>query len=87
MRFETRRDFNIVTDSKLNFSPVQVKEILDVHKVTLMNFYSTAIGRLEKKVDNLTNEKGFLKKNMADLKSSMQFHTDIVVQSITNPRG
>ena len=64
--------------SKLNFSPAQVKEILDAHENTLMKFFNTATERLERKVDNLTTENAVLKKEMADLKSSMQFHSDTI---------
>ena len=64
--------------SKLNFSPAQVKEILDGHENTLMKFFNTATERLERKADNLTTENAVLKKEMADLKSSMQFHSDTI---------
>ena len=64
--------------SKSNFSSAQVKEILDAHKNTLMKFFNTAIKRLERKVDNLTTENAVLKKGMANLKSSMQFHYDTI---------
>ena len=47
--------------SKSNFSPAQVKEILHAHKNTLMKFFNTATGRLERKVDNLTTENIVLK--------------------------
>ena len=60
-------------DSKSNFSPTQVKEIIDAHENPLMKFFSTATERLERKVDNLTTETPVLKKEMADLKSSIQF--------------
>ena len=64
--------------SKSNFSPAQEKEILDAHKNTLMKFFNTAIKRLERKVDNLTTENAVLKKEVANLKSSMQFHYDTI---------
>ena len=41
-----------------------------------MKFFNTAFERLERKVDNLTTENAVLKNEMADLKSSMQFHSD-----------
>ena len=43
-----------------------------------MKFFNTAIERLERKVDNLTTENAVLKKEMADLKSSMQFNSDTI---------
>ena len=39
-----------------------------------MKFFNTAIERLEAKFGNLTKENAVLKKEMADLKSPMQFH-------------
>ena len=49
---------------KSNFSPAQVKEILDAHKNALMKFFNIAIERLERKVDNLTAENAVLKKKL-----------------------
>ena len=57
--------------SKSNFSLAQVKKILDPYENTQMKFFNTATERLERKVDNLTTESAVLKKEMADLKSSM----------------
>ena len=47
-----------------------------------MKFFNTATERLERKVDNLTTESAVLKKEMADLKSSMQFHSDTIDQKL-----
>ena len=63
---------------KSNFSPGQVKEILDVHENTLMKLFNTAIERLERKVEKRTTESAVLKKEMADLKSSLQFYSDTI---------
>ena len=41
-----------------------------------MKFFNAAFERLERKFDNLTTENIVLKKEMTDLKSSMQFHFD-----------
>ena len=71
----TRTEVNIM-GSKSNFSPAQVKEMLDAHENTLMKFFNTVIERLERKVDSLSTENEVLKKEMVDLKSSMQFHYD-----------
>ena len=43
-----------------------------------MKFFNTAAERLERKIDNMTTESAVLKKEMADLKSSMQFHSDTI---------
>ena len=59
----TKAKFNIM-GPKSNFSPAQVKEILDAHKNTLMKFFNIAIERLERKVDNLTAENAVLKKKL-----------------------
>ena len=64
--------------SKINFSPAQVKKTLDAHK----KFFKTAIERLERKVDNLTTENAVLKKEMADFKSLMQFHSDTIDEKL-----
>ena len=68
--------------SKSNFSPAKIKEILDTHANILMKFFNTAAKRLERKVDNLTTESAVLKKEMADLKSSMQFHSDTIDEKL-----
>ena len=47
-----------------------------------MKFFNTAIERLERRVDNLTTENAVLKKEMADLKSPMQFHSDTIDEKI-----
>ena len=62
--------------SKSYFSPARVKKALNAHGNTLIKFFNTAIERLERKVDNLTTENSVLKKEMADSKSSIQFHYD-----------
>ena len=41
-----------------------------------MKYFNAAFERLERKFDNLTTENIVLKKEMTDLKSSMQFHFD-----------
>ena len=68
--------------SKSNFIPAQVNEILDAHENTLTKFFNTAIERLERKVENLTTENAVLKKEMADLKSSKQFHSDTIYEKL-----
>ena len=67
----TKTKFNIMS-SKSNFSPTQVKEILDTHENTLMIFFNTAIEKLERKVDNLTTKNAVLQKEMTDFKYSIQ---------------
>ena len=47
-----------------------------------MKFFNTAAERLERKIDNMTTESAVLKKEMADLKSSMQFHSDTINEKL-----
>ena len=68
--------------SKSNFSPDQVKEIQDAHENTLMKFFNIALKRLKKKVGNLKSGNAALKKEMVGLKSSMQFHSDIIDENL-----
>ena len=68
--------------SKPNFSPAHVKKIQDAHENTLMKFFNIALERLKKKVDNLKSDNAVLKKEMLDLKSSMQFHSDIIDENL-----
>ena len=75
----TKAKFNIM-GSKSNFSPAQVKEILDAHENTLMKFFNTGIERLERKVDNLTTENAVLKKEMADLTQSYRKPTMLMMK-------
>ena len=76
-----KAQFNIM-GWKSNISPAQVKEVLHAHENTLMKLFNTAIERLERKVDNLTTENAVLKKEMADLKSSMQFDSDTIDEKL-----
>ena len=64
--------------SKSNFSPTQVKEILDTHENTFMVFFNTGIERLDRKVHNLTTKNAVLQKEMTDFKYLIQFHSDII---------
>ena len=68
--------------SKSNFSPTQVKEILDTHENTLMIFFNTVTERLERKVDNLTTKNAVLQKEMADFKYSIQFLSEIIDEKL-----
>ena len=47
-----------------------------------MKFFNTAIERLERKVDNLATESAVLKKEIAELKSSMQFYSDTIDEKL-----
>ena len=60
------------------FTFVQVRELVKMHEETLMNFFNGAIDRMDAKVSKLIEENTILKKEMSDLKVSMQFHSDLV---------
>ena len=47
-----------------------------------MKFFNTTIERLERKVDSLTTESAVLKKEIAELKFSMQFHSDTIDEKL-----
>ena len=47
-----------------------------------MKFFNAAIERLERKVEIQAMENAVLKKEMADLKSSMQFHSDTIDEKL-----
>ena len=47
-----------------------------------MKFFSKAIEILGRKVDNLKTKNAVLRKEMADLKSSMQFHSDAIDEKL-----
>ena len=47
-----------------------------------MKFFNTAIERIERKVDNLITENTVLKKEIVDMKSSMQFHSGTIDEKL-----
>ena len=60
------------------FSFTQVRELMKLHEETIMNFFNGAIERMEKKITTLVEENVLVKKELADLKESVQFHSDMV---------
>ena len=55
------------------FSFEQIKEILAIHKNTVMKFFTSTMERLENKTERLSNENTFLKQEVESLKISADF--------------
>ena len=49
-----------------------------MHKNTLLNVFNSTIDRLDKKIDILKEESSKIKKELADLRESVQYHSDNV---------
>ena len=58
------------------FSSGQIKEILAIHENTLMKFFTSSMGRLEKKIESLSNEK-HIEKHIESLKTSAVFQNKL----------
>ena len=56
----------------------QVKELLQMHKNTLLNVFNSTINRLDKKIDILKKENSKIKKELTDLRESVQYLSDNV---------
>ena len=56
----------------------QVKELLQMHENTLLNVFNSTIDRLDKKIDILKEENSKIKKELTDLRESVQYHSDNV---------
>ena len=56
----------------------QLKELLQMHESTLLNVFNSTIDRLEKKIDILKEENSKIKKELTDLRESVQYHSENV---------
>ena len=56
----------------------QVKELLWMHENTLLNVFNSTIDRLDKNIDILKEGKSKIKKELADLRECVQYHSDNV---------
>ena len=56
----------------------QIKEILEMHQETMMKFFNTTVDRLEIKIKYLTEDNIVLKRELNDVKESIQFHSETV---------
>ena len=54
----------------------QLKEIIEKNEDTMMKFFNVTVEKLEKKIDKLQEENILLKKEMGELKSSMEFQSE-----------
>ena len=62
----------------------QIKEIMEKNnEETLMKFLNATIERMDKKIQDLANENVLLKKEVADVKISLQFHSDIFDKKVS----
>ena len=60
----------------------QVKELLQMHENTLLNVFNSTIDRLDKKIDILKEENSKIKKELIDLRESVQHHSDNVDEKL-----
>ena len=56
----------------------QKKKLLQIHENTLLNVFNSTIDRLDKKIDILKEENSEIKKDLIDLRESVQYHSDNV---------
>ena len=49
-----------------------------MHENTLLNVFNSTIDSLDKKIDILKEENSKVKKELTDLRESVQYHRDIV---------
>ena len=56
----------------------QVKELLRMHENTLLNVFNSTIDRLDMNMDILKEGKSKIKKELAGLRESVQYHSDNV---------
>ena len=53
----------------------RVKGLLQMHENTLLNVFNSTIDRLDKKIDILKEENSKIKKELTDLRESVQYHS------------
>ena len=58
----------------------QVRELLQMHENMLLNVFNSTIDRLDKKIDILKEENSKIKEGLADLRESVQYHSDNAVE-------
>ena len=56
----------------------QVKELLHMHENMLLNVFNSTIDRLDKKIDIRMEESSKIKKELTDLRESVQYHSENV---------
>ena len=55
-----------------------------MHQETMMKFFNTTVDRLEIKIKYLTEDNIVLKRELNDVKESIQFHSEIVETKLKN---
>ena len=58
------------------FTINQVKDILQIHEQTTANFFNSTLEGMDRKISESVGENAVLKNEVAELKKSLQFHTD-----------
>ena len=58
------------------FTINQVKDILQIHEQTIANFFNSTLEGMDRKISESIGENAVLKNEVAELKKSLQFHTD-----------
>ena len=62
-----------------SYTPNQVKQLLQMHENMLLNVFNSTIDRLDKKKEDiLKKENSKIKKELTDLRESVQYHSDNV---------
>ena len=56
----------------------QIKDIIGMHEETMMKFFNSTVERLELKITKLTEENVYLKKEVQELKESVEFQSTVV---------
>ena len=71
------KDYN--RSKSLNLHIQSSKEVTaDMHKNTLLNVLNNTIDRFDKKIDILKEDNSKIKKDLTDLRASIQYHSDNV---------
>ena len=58
------------------FTINQIKDILQIHEQSTINFFKSTLDRMDKRISDLIEENAVLKIEIVELKKSLQFHTD-----------
>ena len=72
----------IIGPKAKTFTFNQAKELLQMHENTLLNVFNSTIDRLDKKIDILKEENPKIKKELIDLRESVQYHSDNVDEKL-----
>ena len=63
--------------TKKDLFPInQMKDILQIDKQSITNFFNSTVELMDKNISDIIGENAVLKNEVAELKKSLQFHTD-----------